>query len=91
MNEPFTREQRMTIIYGVLCLVLITVVLQLWLLAATMNAYLAGDDSILWPAALASLACFAINVVLLRAIYAAERSRPGAAASPSSSSSTQAQ
>ena len=31
MKQPLSREQRLTIIYGVLCLVLIVVVLQLWL------------------------------------------------------------
>jgi hypothetical protein len=42
------------------------VVLQLWLLTATMNAYLGGDRSIAWPAAIASAACFAVNLWLLR-------------------------
>ena len=39
-----------------LAFVLILVVLQLWLLTATMNAYLGGDDAVVWPAAGASLA-----------------------------------
>ena len=30
------------------------VVLQLWLFTATMNAYLGGDDLVVWPAAIAS-------------------------------------
>ena len=42
----------MTIVYGMLAFVLILVVLQLWLLTATMNAYLGGDDAVVWPAAL---------------------------------------
>jgi hypothetical protein len=66
LRRPFTRDQRTTIVYGMLAFVLILVVLQLWLLTATMNAYLGGDDSIVWPAALASLACLALNVGLLR-------------------------
>ena len=37
-----------------LAFVLIIVVLQLWLLTATMNAYLGGDDSVMWPAAAVS-------------------------------------
>ena len=49
-----------------LAFVLILVVLQLWLLTATMNAYLGHDDSIIWPAAGASLACFLLNAGLLR-------------------------
>ena len=76
MKRPLTREQRATIIGGILGLVLITVVLQLWLLAASMNAYLGGDDSVLWPAALASLLCFALNVGLLRHLYRMERAAP---------------
>jgi hypothetical protein len=38
----------------------------LWLLTATMNAFLGGNHNIVWPAALASLACFGLNVGLLR-------------------------
>ena len=34
MKKPFTREQKMTIVYGILCLVLVLVILQLWLLVA---------------------------------------------------------
>jgi hypothetical protein len=66
LRRPTTREQRLTIVYGMLAFVLILVVLQLWLLTATMNAYLGGDDSIVWPAAAASVACLALNVGLLR-------------------------
>jgi hypothetical protein len=74
MKRRFTREQRLTIIYGILCIVLVIVMLQLWLLIATMNAYLGGDQSVIWPAALASLVCFALNAGLLRYIYRIERS-----------------
>jgi hypothetical protein len=72
MKRPFTREQRTTIVYGILCTVLVLVVMQLWLLTATMNAFLGGDDAVVWPAALASLACLALNVGLLRYLYALE-------------------
>ena len=75
MNNPFTREQRTTIIYGILCIVLVLVVLQLWLFVATTNAYLGGDYAVIWPAAGASLACFSLNLGLLRYIYRMERSR----------------
>jgi hypothetical protein len=47
--------------------------LQLWLLAASMNAYLGGDDSVVVPAALASLLCFALNVGLLQYLYRMDR------------------
>ena len=51
VNRPFTRDQRATIVYGMLAFVLMLVVLQLWLLTATMNAYLGGDEAVIWPAA----------------------------------------
>ena len=62
----FARSQRRTIVLGILCLVLIVVVLQLWLLTATMDAFLGGEQSILIPAALASAGCFVLVLGLLR-------------------------
>ena len=75
MRKRFTRDQKLTIVYGVLCIVLILIVLQFWLLTATMNAYLGGDQSIIWPAAIASLACFALNAGLLWYLYRIERTQ----------------
>jgi hypothetical protein len=69
----FPRGQRATIVSGVLTIVLVLVVLQLWLLTATMNAYLGGRTTILVPAALASMACLALNAGLLRYLYALDR------------------
>lgn len=73
MKKAITREQKLTIVYGVLCIVLVLLVLQLWLLTATMNAYLGGDESVIWPAGLASLVCLALNAGLLRYIYLLDR------------------
>ena len=75
LKRPFTREQRTTIIYGILCFVLVLVILQLWLLSATMNASLGGDESVIWPAAAASTACLLLNLGLLRYLYKLERVR----------------
>jgi hypothetical protein len=66
MRPQATRRERTTIVYGILCIVLVIDVLQLWLLTATMNAYLGGDTAVVWPAAGASLVCLALNVGLLR-------------------------
>jgi hypothetical protein len=76
VKRVFTREQRMTVVYGVLCLVLILVVLQLWLLTATMNAFLGGDEGVIWPAALVSTICLAFNLWLLG--YQSQTERPEA-------------
>jgi hypothetical protein len=75
VNRPFTRDQRTTIVNGMLAFVLMLVVLQLWLLTATMNAYLGGDDAVVWPGAAASLVCLALNGGLLRYLYHIERAR----------------
>jgi hypothetical protein len=65
MNRPLTREQMTTILQGILCLVILVVLLQLWLLTATVNAWMGGDDSVLWPAAGASVVCALANAGLL--------------------------
>ncbi len=75
MSQPLPPEQRSAIVYGILCLVLLAVVLQLWLLAATMNAHLGGEDSVVVPAAAASLLCLGLNLSLLRALHRLERPR----------------
>jgi hypothetical protein len=62
----FTREQRLTVVHGVLCFVLVLVVLQLWLFTATMNAWLGGDGSVVVPALAASAGCLLLNLGLLR-------------------------
>lgn len=72
-KKPFSRTQRTTIVYGILCFVLVLVICQLWMLTATMNAYLGGDTSVIWPAAFVSLACLGLNVGLLYYVYAMEK------------------
>ncbi len=76
-RRPFTRDQRLTIVHGMLLFVLSVVVLQLWLLTATMDAWLGGDDAIVWPGAAASLAGLALNAGLYRNLVRMERTRTG--------------
>ena len=74
-KRPFSRDQRTTIIYGMLVFVLIVVILQLWLLTATMNAWLGGDDSFVWKAVAVSAGGLALNVGLLMYLGRIERTR----------------
>lgn len=67
-----SRSQRMSIVNAMLPFVVLIVVLQLWLLTATVNAYLGGDTAIATPAALASLVCLGLNAGLLRYLYRLE-------------------
>ena len=77
-KRPFSRDQRTTIINGMLVFVLIVVIMQLWLLTATMNAWLGGDESIVWPGLIVSATGLALNVGLLAYLRRVERTRRGA-------------
>jgi hypothetical protein len=74
-NRPFSRDQRTIIVYGMLVFVLIVVMLQLWLLTATMDAWLGGDESVVWPAAAVSAGLLTLNVGLLWYLRRMERTR----------------
>ena len=73
MRRALSRKQKTTIVFAILSVVVMMVLLQLWLLTATMNAYLAGQERVIVPAAIASIICFALNAGLLRYIYRMER------------------
>ncbi|HVZ41357.1 MAG TPA: DUF6755 family protein [Candidatus Kapabacteria bacterium] len=74
MSEaPFTRGQRTIIVYGIMSVIVVMVIVQLWLLTATMNAFLGGDVGIILPAALASLVCLLFNLGLLRYLHGNSR------------------
>lgn len=72
-DKSRTRRQRLSIVYGILCIVLVLIAMQLWLLTATMNSFLGGNQTIVWPAALASVLCLGLNVGLLRYLILLDR------------------
>ena len=78
-RRPFSRDQRTIIINGMLVFVLIVVILQLWLLTATMNAWLGGDESIVWPGLAVSGGGLALNVGLFAYLRRIEKPRGGGA------------
>ena len=69
MKRSLTRDQLKTIISGLLCIALFVLMLQVWLLTATMHAHMGNDNSVSWPAAIASVACCGLNVVLFRYLH----------------------
>ena len=71
--KPFSRQQKLTIVNGILAIVAMMVVLQLWLLTATMNSFLGGEESVVIPAGIVSAVCLALNAGLLWYIYQMER------------------
>jgi flagellar biosynthesis/type III secretory pathway M-ring protein FliF/YscJ len=73
VKRAFSRQQKLTIVSGILAIVAILVMLQLWLLSATMNAFLGGDSAAIVPALAASAGCFLLNLGLLDYLYRLER------------------
>lgn len=71
--QPFSPSQRSSVVYGILSFILVLLVCQVWLVTATVQAFLGGDSSVVWPAALASLFCLLLNLGLLRYLYRHER------------------
>lgn len=65
MKDPRYSKNSSTILTGILAIVLVLVILQLWLLMASMNAYLANDFTFVWPALGASALCFLLILGLL--------------------------
>ena len=63
----------MVVVNGILAFVILIVILQLWLLTATMNAYLGGNTAVVLPAALASSVCLLLNLGLLWYLFRLER------------------
>ncbi len=68
-----TRRQGEPLFALILILVGTVVVVQLWLVAASMEALLGHDFGVLIPAALGSLACFVLNALLLLYVFDFDR------------------
>ena len=60
-----TRQQGSTLFSAVLVLIAILVVIQLWLVAAAVDALMARQTAILVPTAIASIGLFALSAALL--------------------------
>lgn len=74
MKGSISQEQRLVIVDGMLAFVGLLLVLQLWLLTATTESYLGGDQAIVWPAAAVSVVCFFLNLGLLYYLVRLDRS-----------------
>lgn len=73
------REQGLTLFTAILWLVGILVIIQLWLVAAALDALLAGARSVLLPAAIASAVLFLANGALLLFVFRLDARIRGAA------------
>lgn len=74
-QEQATRRRRLTAIDGALALLAILLVVQMWLLTATLETYLAGHHKSALPAAFVSGLLFAACFGLYRLITGVDRVR----------------
>ena len=75
-GPPVTRS--LTALDGAICLVAIQLVVQMWLLTSTLEAYLAGHGEVAVPAAALSAFMFAASFGLFRSIVSIDRRRVSA-------------
>jgi len=55
-----------TLLLGVMCVLILIVSMQIWLLTASLNESLDGRNAVKWPAFIGSVALFLSGVALLR-------------------------
>ena len=60
-----TRQQGRALMTALSLFIGIVLIVQLWLLSAAVDALLSGDDAVLLPATIASVALLAVNAGLL--------------------------
>lgn len=60
-----TRRQGLSLVTALCLLIGVVVIIQLWLVAASLDALLSGDTGVLWPSAVVSLVLCALNAGLL--------------------------
>jgi hypothetical protein len=69
-QNPPTRKQGLTAIDGALALIALLLIVQMWLLTATLESYLAGHHEVVLPAAIISgvlfLTCAGLNLFVNR-------------------------
>jgi len=67
---PAAQRRGLTAIDGAIALIAVLLIVQMWLLSATLNQYLAGDRGVAVPAAIASgilfLACVGLYLFIER-------------------------
>ena len=72
LNAP-AQNRGLTAINGVISLIIVLLVVQIWLLSATLAAYLAGHRGAVLPAAIVSGLIFAACAVLSAFVEAIDR------------------
>ena len=71
MSSP--DDRRLTVVQAAVALIAVLLIVQMWLLAATLEAYLAGHDRAALPGAIVSAALFGACLAIERLASRLER------------------
>ena len=66
-------EQRSQSILTLLIMVIVVLLVQLWLLSAALEEYMAAQNTLALPTFLVSVVCLLINLRLLKTLYDIDR------------------
>lgn len=91
MIQPGWRrvDPRLTVVDGALALITIIVIVQIWLLTASLESWLAGHDTVAVPAAIASGVLLAAAAGLIVVIGRTQRIAEGGARNSEQSSNAE--
>ncbi len=68
MIRPASRRRNRTVVDAAIVFLVLVLMIQMWLLTATLESYLAGHGGVALPGALVSAVLFAVSVALYRLI-----------------------
>ncbi len=74
-DDRAARRRRLTVIDGTSSLIAVLLIVQMWILTATLDAVLGGNDAAALPAAIASGLLFLVSALLARFVTRVERER----------------
>ena len=73
VNPHMTRRRRRTAVDAALLFVIVLLMVQMWLLTATLESYLAGHHDVALPGFLASLFLMAVCALIYRLVLRLDR------------------
>jgi len=85
LSHPARRRRRVAIDAAMTMIILVLMV-QMWLLTATLESYLAGHHGVALPALLSTAALFGVCAFLYRLVVRVDRMQEAARATPDASS-----
>lgn len=81
LSNPARRRRRVAIDAAMVMIILVLMV-QMWLLTATLESYLAGHHGVAMPAFLSTLALFGVCAFLYRLVIRVDRMQESVSAAP---------